>query len=47
MEIPPLDLKQVEIIKGVTSTLFGGNAIAGSINLISKKPALKHDFSLS
>jgi outer membrane receptor for ferrienterochelin and colicins len=46
MEIPPLDLKQVEIIKGVTSTLFGGDAIAGSINLISKGPGLKHDFSL-
>lgn len=38
-QIPPLDLKQVEIIKGPSSTLFGGDAIAGVINLISKQPA--------
>ena len=40
LQIPPLDLKQVEIIKGSSSTLFGGGAIAGMINLISKKPRL-------
>jgi outer membrane receptor for ferrienterochelin and colicins len=33
LEIPPLDLKQVEIIKGPSSTLFGGGAIAGVVNL--------------
>ena len=38
MQIPPLDLKQVEIIKGSSSTLYGGGAIAGIINLISKQP---------
>ncbi|HTD92198.1 MAG TPA: TonB-dependent receptor [Chitinophagaceae bacterium] len=38
MEIPPLDLKQVEIIKGPASTLYGGGAIAGVINFISKTP---------
>ncbi len=38
LQTPPLDLKQVEIIKGSTSTLFGGGAIAGMINLISKSP---------
>jgi len=38
LEIPPLDLKQVEIIKGPASTLFGGGAIAGVINFISKTP---------
>lgn len=37
-QIPPLDLKQVEIIKGSSSTLYGGDAIAGVINLISKTP---------
>ncbi len=38
MQITPLDLKQVEFIKGSASTLFGGGAIAGLVNLISKTP---------
>lgn len=38
-QIPPLDLRQVEIIKGPSSTLYGGDAIAGVINLISKEPS--------
>ncbi len=38
LSIPPLDLKQAEIIKGSASTLFGGGAIAGVINLVSKEP---------
>lgn len=38
MQIPPLDLKQVEIIKGSASTLFGGGAIGGVINFVSKAP---------
>lgn len=38
MSIPPLDLKQAELIKGSSSTLYGGGAIGGLINLISKKP---------
>ena len=39
LSIPPLDLKQVEIIKGSASTLYGGGAIGGLINFISKEPA--------
>lgn len=38
LQTPPLDLRQVEIIKGSSSTLYGGGAIAGLINLISKVP---------
>lgn len=38
LEIPPLDLKQVEIIKGPAATLYGGDAIAGVVNFISKTP---------
>jgi len=38
MQIPPLDLRQIEYIKGGASTLYGGGAIAGLINLISKEP---------
>ncbi len=41
LAIPPLDLKQVEIIKGSVSTLYGGGAIAGMINIISKEPGSK------
>jgi outer membrane receptor for ferrienterochelin and colicins len=45
LEIPPLDLKQVEIIKGPASPLFGGGAIAGVVNFISKTPKLKPEYS--
>lgn len=45
MQIPPLDLKQVEVIKGSASTLYGGGAIAGLINLISKTPQKDREFS--
>lgn len=45
MQIPPLDLKQVEILKGSSSTLYGGGAIAGLINLISKSPSTKSNLS--
>ncbi|MGI9139474.1 MAG: TonB-dependent receptor, partial [Sediminibacterium sp.] len=40
LQIPPLDLQQIELIKGASSTLYGGGAIAGMLNLISKKPKL-------
>jgi outer membrane receptor for ferrienterochelin and colicins len=45
LEIPPLDLKQVEIVKGPVSTLFGGGAIAGVVNFISKSPKEKAEHS--
>jgi iron complex outermembrane receptor protein len=38
LQTQPLDLKQVEVIKGSASTLYGGGAIAGLVNLISKTP---------
>ena len=40
LQIPPLDLQQIELVKGASSTLYGGGAIAGMLNLISKKPKL-------
>lgn len=45
LEIPPLDLKQVEVIKGPASTLFGGGAIAGVVNFISKTPTIKGEYN--
>jgi outer membrane receptor for ferrienterochelin and colicin len=38
LQVPPLDLLQVEVIKGAGSALYGGDAIAGIINLISRTP---------
>jgi iron complex outermembrane receptor protein len=46
MQIAPLDLKQVEVIKGASSTLYGGGAIAGLVNLITKKPKEEKELSL-
>ena len=41
LEIPPLDLRQVEIIKGPSATLYGQGAIAGVVNFVSKEPEEK------
>jgi len=38
LQVVPLDLMQVEVIKGASSTLYGGGAIAGLVNLVSKLP---------
>jgi len=46
LEIPPLDLKQVEIIKGPSATFYGEGAIAGVVNFISKTPEDKPVTSL-
>ncbi|MDX5339983.1 MAG: TonB-dependent receptor [Cyclobacteriaceae bacterium] len=46
MQIPPLDLAQVEVVKGSSSTLYGGGAIAGLVNLISKRPTEERTLEL-
>jgi outer membrane receptor protein involved in Fe transport len=33
-----LDLDRIEILKGPQSTFFGNNAIAGALNLVSRRP---------
>jgi iron complex outermembrane receptor protein len=38
MQIPPMDLGQVEVIKGVASALHGAGAMGGVINLLSRRP---------
>ena len=45
MQIAPLDLRQVEVIKGSSSTLYGGGAIAGLVNLVSKTPGEKRELN--
>jgi outer membrane receptor for ferrienterochelin and colicins len=45
LQIVPLDLKQVEVIKGASSTLYGGGAIAGLVNLVSKLPDEKRELN--
>ncbi len=47
LSIPPLDLKQVELIKGAASTLYGGGAIGGMVNIISRKPTEKQVATLT
>ncbi|HTK57342.1 MAG TPA: TonB-dependent receptor plug domain-containing protein, partial [Gemmatimonadales bacterium] len=36
LDISPVDLQQVEIIKGAASALYGGQALGGVVNLVSK-----------
>ncbi|HET8962514.1 MAG TPA: TonB-dependent receptor [Chitinophagales bacterium] len=43
LQTPPLDLKQIEVIKGSASTLYGGGAISGLVNLISKTPSKERE----
>jgi outer membrane receptor for ferrienterochelin and colicins len=38
LQTPPLDLAQVEVIKGTSSALYGGTALGGLINLVSRLP---------
>jgi len=45
LQIVPLDLQQVEVIKGSSSTLYGGGAIAGLVNLISKTPGEERELN--
>jgi len=39
LQIPPTDLGQVEVIKGVASALYGAGALGGVVDLISRRPA--------
>ena len=46
MQIPPLDLGRVEVIKGVASSLYGAGAMSGVVNLVSRRPAEKPERQL-
>jgi len=46
LQIPPMDLGQVEVIKGNASALYGSSAMAGVVNLISRRPAAEPVYEL-
>ena len=41
LQIPPMDLGQVEVIKGVASSLYGAGAMGGVVNLMSRRPGVE------
>ncbi|HPX61892.1 MAG TPA: TonB-dependent receptor plug domain-containing protein [Deltaproteobacteria bacterium] len=43
--IAPGSLEQIEVVKGASSSLYGGYAMAGAINMITRMPT-KREFSL-
>jgi outer membrane receptor for ferrienterochelin and colicins len=47
LQIPPLDLGQVEVLKGVASALYGASALGGVINFVSRRPDGAHDVLLN
>ncbi|MEZ5320472.1 MAG: TonB-dependent receptor, partial [Vicinamibacterales bacterium] len=38
LQIPPMDLGQVEVIKGVASAFYGAGAMGGVVNLLTRRP---------
>jgi iron complex outermembrane receptor protein len=47
LQTPPLDLKRVEVIKGVASALYGGSALGGVLNLVSRTPGSEPELLLN
>jgi outer membrane receptor for ferrienterochelin and colicins len=47
VQIPPLDLGRVEIIRGAASALYGGQALGGVINLLSREPIRRREVLLA
>ncbi|MEA2081305.1 MAG: TonB-dependent receptor [Elusimicrobiota bacterium] len=45
-QIPASNIERIEIVKGAGSALYGSSAISGVINILTKKPSAKPDFSL-
>ncbi len=44
-QLPPLNLRQVEVMKGATSALYGADAISGVVNFITKDPKPEPELS--
>lgn len=47
LQTPPLDLERVEVIKGVASALYGGSALGGVLNLVSRSPGGESELLLN
>jgi outer membrane receptor for ferrienterochelin and colicins len=47
LDISPVDLSRVELIKGAASALYGGQALGGVINLVSKQPSGRNEVLLN
>ncbi|HEX5829384.1 MAG TPA: TonB-dependent receptor plug domain-containing protein, partial [Gemmatimonadaceae bacterium] len=43
LQIPPVDLGRVEVIKGTASALYGSAALGGVVNLVSRRPGEEAD----
>ncbi|MES2178236.1 MAG: TonB-dependent receptor [Gemmatimonadota bacterium] len=46
LQIPPMDLAQVEIIKGVASALYGSAALGGVVDLVTRRPSVEGEREL-
>jgi len=47
LQTPPLDLGRVEVIKGVGSAMYGGSALGGVLNLVSRRPVSESEVLLN
>lgn len=45
--MPLVDLQRVEVLRGPQPTLFGKNAIAGAVNVVSRRPSEEFEGSIS
>ncbi|MCK4248318.1 MAG: TonB-dependent receptor [Candidatus Omnitrophica bacterium] len=46
-QIPASNIERIEVVKGAGSALYGSSAIAGTINIITKRPAKKPEVRVS
>src|SRR5687768_6973088 len=47
LDVSPVDLRRVEVIKGAASALYGGQSLGGVINLVSKPPNGRNEVLLN
>ncbi len=46
LQVPPMDLGQVEVIKGAASALYGAGAMGGVVNLVSRRPGTQPSYEV-